>query len=228
MPAAVARMLVAPTAADVGSIVPQYTSRNVIKGALIAVTVLLGAATAAALAAALPPGDLTFAALSDPVQSLMSVLVPLLGILLVRDATGLRSSLAAAVPAAAAVGAFGALACAAALAVASPDAAGDPWAHAAVITLGGVLVQVLAMLVGTGLGLLLRSVPVAFAATFVPLVLWIALAPLDGLRPWLTPYETARHLLSGQMDGLAWLQWLVVVLLWGAGPNVAGAARRFP
>lgn len=247
MPGAVPGTLGGTTsAANWGSLVPSYTSHNAIIGALrrcvgtrgrrwlLAGTLLLGAATAALLAAAVPPQDRTFAALSDPVQSLMSVTLPLLGILLIRDlrwdafATGLRSTLVAAVLAAAAVGVFGAVACAAALAVASPGAGRDPWAHAALIALGGVLVQVLAMLIGAGMGLLLRPVPVAFLATFLPLMIWLGLGAVDALRPsreWLTPYATVRHLMSGEMGALQWLQWLVVVLLWGAGLVAAGRRR---
>ncbi len=99
-----------------------------------------------------------------------------------------------------------------------------PVARSAVV--GGVLVQVIAQLVGTGLGLLLRPVPVAFVATFLPLVLWLALGAAGGLREWLTPYATARHLLSGDLDAQAWLRVLTVVLLWPAALNVAGALSR--
>lgn len=193
---------------------------------LIAATLLLGVAVAAALGAAGGPQDRTFAALSDPVQSLMSALLPLLGILLVRDVrrdplgAPLGPTLLAAVLVAAAVGLAGAAACA--VAAAGPH----PWRHAALAVVGGVLVQVTAQLVGTGLGLLLRPVPVAFLATFLPLVLWLALGGAGGLREWLTPYATARHLLSGDLDARAWLRVLTVVLLWPVALNAAGALSR--
>ncbi|MDG6106333.1 hypothetical protein Daura_19590 [Dactylosporangium aurantiacum] len=193
---------------------------------LIAVTLLLGAAAAAALGAGAAPQDRTFAALSEPVQSLMSALLPLLGILLVRDvrrapaAAPFGPTLLAAVLVAAAVGLFGAAACA--LAAAGPH----PWRHAALVVVGGVLVQVTAQLVGAGLGLLLRPVPVAFLATFLPLLLWLALGAAGGLREWLTPYATARHLLSGDLDARAWLRVLTVVVLWPVGLNVAGVLSR--
>ncbi|MEV0128532.1 hypothetical protein AB0H83_08695 [Dactylosporangium sp. NPDC050688] len=193
---------------------------------LIAGTLLLGVAAAAASGAGDGAQDRTFAALSDPVQSLMSALLPLLGILLVRDVrrepagAPLGPTLLAAVLVAAAVGLFGAAACA--VAVAGPH----PWRHAAPAVVGGLLVQVIAQLVGTGLGLLLRPVPVAFVATFLPLVLWLALGAAGGLREWLTPYATARHLLSGDLDAQAWLRVLTVVLLWPAALNVAGVLSR--
>jgi hypothetical protein len=94
---------------------------------------------------------------------------------------------------------------------------------------GGVLVQVVAQLVGTGLGLLLRPVVVAFVATIVlPLGLWYVLGAVDALQPaqaWLTPYSSVRNLLSGRMSTAAWAHWLVVVLIWAVGLNAAGAAR---
>ncbi|WP_446219525.1 hypothetical protein [Micromonospora sp. IBHARD004] len=202
---------------------------------LVAITLLAGLAAAGAMTAAVQPADLTFATLSDPVQSLMSVTVPFLGILLARDlrqaprATRLAPTLLAATLLAAAVGVFGVLVCAAALAVAPSGTAQDPWRHAGTVAVGGILVQVVAQLVGTGLGLLLRSYVVAFLASIVlPLGLWFVLGGVDVLRPaqaWLTPYAAARHLLSGRMSAVAWAQWLVVLLIWGVGLNAVGAAR---
>ncbi|HEX5997741.1 MAG TPA: hypothetical protein VFY84_21585 [Jiangellales bacterium] len=202
---------------------------------LVAITLLLGLSAAVAMTAAVQPDDRTFATLSDPVQSLMSVTVPFLGILLARDlhraprAARLTPTLLAATLLAAVIGVFGVMVCAAALAVASSDTAQDPWRHAGTIAVGSVLVQVVAQLVGTGLGLLLRSPVVAFLASIVlPLGLWFVLGGVDVLRPaqaWLTPYATARNLLSGRMSAVAWAQWLVVLLIWCVGLNAAGAGR---
>lgn len=199
---------------------------------LVAGTALVGLFTAVAVAAALPPAELTFATVSDPVQSLMSVLVPLMSCLLVRDlrqaprAAAVSPTLLAAILFAAVVGVFGVVVCAAALAVAP---AADPWQNAATIAAGGVLVQIGAGLVGTGLGMLVRPVSVAFLATIVlPLGLWFVLGVVDVLRPgqaWLTPYATVRNLLSGRMGAVLWAQWLVVLLIWGLGLNVVGAIR---
>jgi hypothetical protein len=201
---------------------------------LVAITLLVGLLAAVALTAAGQPGDRTFAKLSDPVQSLMSIVVPLTGILLARDlkrasdAARFTPTLLAAALLAAAVGVFGALACAAALAFVASDTAQDPWRHAGTIAVGSVLVQVVARLVGTGLGLLLRSVVVAFLASIVlPLGLWFVLGGVDVLQPaqaWLTPYATVRNLLAGQMNAVEWAQWLVVFLIWGVGLNAVGAA----
>lgn len=200
---------------------------------LLAVTLLLGLLAAAGLAMAGPPDDRTFAKLSDAVQSLMSIIVPAFGILLVRDlkrassTTRLTPTLLAATLLAAEVGVFGFLVCVAALA-ATTSSAQDPWRDVGTIAVGSVLVQVLAALVGTGLGLLIRRPVVAFIASIVlPLGLWFLLGAIDVLKPAqaLTPYSSVRHLLSGQMSALNWIQWLAVVLIWGVGLNVLGGAR---
>lgn len=201
---------------------------------LVAITVLLAALAAVAIAAA-DPADRTFAKLSEPVQLLMSVTVPFLGVLLVHDLkraprdARVTPTLLAAMLLAAVVGVFGVLVCAATLAAAPSGASVHPWRHAVTIAVGGVLVQVVAQLQGTGLGLVLRSRVIACLATIVlPMGLYLLLGAVDGLHPaqgWLTPYAAARNVLSGRMSALAWAQWLVVVLIWGVGLNTVGIAR---
>lgn len=208
---------------------------------LVAITLLTGLFAAVAMVMATPPADRTFVTLSGPAQSLMSVIVPLFGVLLAHDLrraprtlsvvpTLLAASLLAAV-----IGAGGTLICAVALAVASPDTAHDPWAHTGAIAMGSVLVQITAQLTGTGLGLLLRPVVVAFLATIVlPMGFLSVLSGVEALRPaqaWLAPYAAARNLLSGVMTPIMWAQWGVVLLIWGVGLNAAGTAwlrRRKP
>ncbi|NYH46066.1 hypothetical protein HNR22_005793 [Micromonospora jinlongensis] len=201
---------------------------------LLVGTLLAGVLCAVALVAAAAPADRTFAALSETVQSLMSVVTPLFGILLVRDlrrapgsARVLPSVLAVGLPAVV-IGVVGVLICAATLALTPAEVADEPWRHAGTVAVGSVLVQVVAGLVGTGLGLLLRSTVVAFLATIVlPLGLFGLLGAADALRPaqpWLTPFGSVRNLLSGDMTVLRWAQWLCVLLLWGVGLNAAGAA----
>ena len=194
---------------------------------LLALTLLAGLIVAVALTVTLPPAQRTFATIANPVQSLMSVTVPLLGILLVADlrrtsSTSVAPTVLGAVVVAAAAGLAGAGFCAAALAFAPSS---DPWRHAGAIAAGGVPVQVLAVLVGTGLGMLLPSRLVAFLGTIVwPLGLWFLLRGL-GAQAWLTPFAAVQNLLSGRMTAVMWAQWLVVFLVWGVGLNVAGAAR---
>jgi hypothetical protein len=199
---------------------------------LIAVTLLLGVLAAVGLTTVIPADELTFAALAHPVQSLMSVAVPFLGTLLAHDlrrspGTGrLAPTLLAAALLAAAVGLLGAVFCAAALALAP---AGGAWQYAGTIVLGGVLVQVVACLVGVGLGLLLHSFAVAALASIVlPLGLYGLLGAVDAVAParaWLTPYAAAQNLLAGDMNMIKWVQWVVVLLIWGVGLTAVGTAR---
>lgn len=90
---------------------------------------------------------------------------------------------------------------------------------------GAVLVQVIAQLVGTGSGLLIRRRWVAMAATIVvPMTVTAALTVVaPDLVRWLTPYGNATSLLAGPPSfvGLA-----VVVPLWCVLPNVLGLRRR--
>ncbi|MFG1871738.1 hypothetical protein [Micromonospora arborensis] len=202
---------------------------------LLAGTLLAGLLVAVALVAAAAPADRTFAALSDTVQSLMSVVTPLFGILLVRDlrrtddaARVAPTVLAVCLPAVV-IGVVGVLICAATLALTPSDIADDPWRHAGTIAVGSVLTQIVAGLVGTGLGLLLRSTVIAFLATIVVPLALFALLSVDALRPaqaWLTPLGSVRNLLSGHMSVLRWAQWLCVLLIWGVGLNAVGAAVR--
>ena len=201
---------------------------------LFRLTLLLGLLAAVGVAAAEPPAERTFAALADPVQSIMSVLVPSFGIMLVRDRDRaltnrprLLPTLIGAVLLAATVGALGVLMCAATLA--AVDTGGDSWRNAGIIAIGSLLVQSVAVLVGTGLGMLVRVRIVAFLLSIaLPLGLYGLLGAVEALNPaqaWLAPYASVRNLLSGEMSPLKWAQWVVVVLIWGVGLNAVGAAR---
>ena len=193
---------------------------------LLGVTLLAGLVVAVVLTVTLPPPERTFATVANPVQSLTSVAVPLLGILPVaelrRTGNSVVPTVLGAMVVAAVVGLAGAGFCAAALAFAPST---DPWRHAVAIAAGGVPVQVLAVLVGTGLGMLLPSRLVGFLGTIVlPLGLWFVLRGTDA-QAWLTPFAAVQNLLSGRMTAVMWAQWLVVFLVWGVGLNIAGAVR---
>jgi hypothetical protein len=201
---------------------------------LLASTLLLGLVIAAALAAGVEAEDRTYAMFANTVLSVMSVLTPLIGVLLshdLRQAPGpvrLAPTLLAAVVLAAGIGVFGDLVAAGALALGPASSDPHPWQYAGTIALGGVLVQVLAQLTGTGWGMLLRSRLVAFLATIVPPLGLYLLLGSDALSPaqgWLTPYGALLNLLSGEMTATRWAGWAVVVLIWGAGLNAAGAAH---
>jgi hypothetical protein len=155
----------------------------------------------------------------------MSVLVPFMAVLLVRDRRRPGPTLATVACYAAAVGAYGSALCAIVVALA-PATAAVPWSHAPASAAGGVLVQVVAGFVGAGLGHLIRSAVLADLATIaLPLGLWLLLSPVPAVRHWLVPYPSVQLLLAGQMTGLAWVQWSVVVLLWCVGLNLIGLAR---
>ena len=213
---------------DVGAALAR-SIRTTGRKCLVAGTLLLGVLAALGVIAGATPDERTFAAVADPVQSAMSILVPLIGVLLVSDVRRDRTlplapTWVAGVLLAAAIGAFGGLVSAVALAVVPSDV--DAWHQVGAIVVGGVLVQMVAMLVGTGLGLLLRPAVVAFLATIVlPLGLWYVLGAVEDIQGWLTPYPSVRKLLAGEMTLGGWARWIAVVALWDVGPNAVGAAR---
>ena len=202
---------------------------------IMAVTALLGMLGAIAITIGTAPSGRTFAAVSGPTQSLMSVTVPFLGVLLASElrspirVAAILATVGRALGLALVVAAFGIVVCAIATAVAPSAASAGRWENAAVVALGSLLVQGTAQLVGTGLGLLIRRPVLACLATIVlPLGLWWLLGAVDILRPaqaWLTPYPSVQHLLSGQMSPTAWAQWLAVLAIWGVGLNALGARR---
>jgi hypothetical protein len=201
---------------------------------LVASTLFVGALAAGLMLTVAPRDERTMAALSSSVQLLMSVTVPFLGVLLVQDVArpsrrpALVSSVLAALVVAAMVAVFGIVLCSLATALASPAPDGR-WQHAGTVVLGSLLVQVLAQLQGTGLGMLVRRRVLACLLTIVlPLGLWLVLGALDVLRPaqaWVTPFSSAGNLLAGEMSPVRWAQWLVVVGIWGIGLNVLGVSR---
>ncbi|GAA2528306.1 hypothetical protein [Pilimelia columellifera] len=200
---------------------------------LLAVTVGLGVLAAAAVP--MDPAMRSFAGIAGPLQQLMSVTLPFVGVLLVHDLrrapASLRSTLGAAGVYATGIALLGALLSAAALALAPPGASVHPWQDAVVIGAGGVLVQVVAQLTGTACGLLLRSPAVACVATLLPMAVWglLGLAePLHFVRDYLTPFGMVVQLLGGTMTALSWAMWPLMFLIWGVGLNFLGvrALRR--
>jgi hypothetical protein len=146
-----------------------------------------------------------------------------------RHRNSLRPALFAATALALVVAVSGVLLSVVAVAVAPSTAQAGTWQHFGLIVTGSIVVQVIAQLVGTGLGLLLRSPVVACIASIVlPLGLWLVLGSTDTLRPaqdWLTPFAGVARLTAGQLSALGWVQSLVVFLIWAVGLNAVGAAR---
>jgi hypothetical protein len=124
---------------------------------------------------------------------------------------------------------YGVLLAAVAVAVAPSGAPPGRWQHVGVIALGSVVVQVVAVLTGSGLGLLMRRPVVTCLATIVvPIGLWAILGSIEALRPaqaWLTPYSSVPQLLEGTMTPVRWLQEFVIALIWAVGLNAVGVIR---
>ena len=202
---------------------------------IVAVTLLLGLLGAIGVTAGSPPAERTFAAVSGPVQSLMSIVVPLLGVLATaelrrpRRASEVLAVIAGALVPALLIAAVGMLICAVTTALAPSAAPEGRWANAGVVVLGSLLVQGVAQLVGTGMGLLIRRPILAYAATIVlPLGLWRLCGSVAALQPaqaWLTPLPSVQHLLAGEMSPIRWAQWLTVLAIWGMGLNALGVAQ---
>ena len=108
----------------------------------------------------------------------------------------------------------------------------DPWRSVGLVLMGSLIMQLLAASVGTGFGLLLQPPIVAELATIVvPLSCWLLLGltpVLIQIREWTTPFAAVQHLFTGQLSALNWLQWLVVIAIWGVGLNAIGSIRLQP
>lgn len=190
-------------------------------------TVLLGLVGAVAVSVGAPTAGRTFAAVSGAAQSLISVGVPLLGVLLVGELrrpirlNALLPTAGRALGMAMLLAVVGVLICAAVTTLSPSDGRDGPWRNTGMVVLASLLVQVVAQLVGLGMGLLIRRRLLACLATIVlPLGLWGLLGAVAALRPaqsWLTPFPAAQHLLSGLMTPTAWAQWLIVLVVWGVG-----------
>jgi hypothetical protein len=199
---------------------------------LVGGTAGLGVLAAAAVASGSPDGH-AFLTVSGAVQGLMSIALPLTGVLLVRDlrrAPGpapLAPTLLAAGLLAAAVGLFGVLVSVIAVAAVGSTVDGA-WDQAVTVAVGSIALQVVAQLVGTGLAQLVRSATLAFLGSIVlPLGLWFLLGWLaPAAREWLTPFANGQRLYRGELHGLGWLRWAVAILLWAVGLNGLGAWWR--
>lgn len=207
-------------------------SVSVVTRFVILGTLLVGLLVAVVLTLVTPPTERTLVAAVGPAQTLMSVLTPLVGIRLVGDLRRSRGHrlVPSVVTGLAVAAALGAVVFLVALGtVAATSSATGRFEHGARLALGSVLVQCVALLTGTGLGLLIRPPVLAFVATIViPLGLWLLLGSTAALAPargWLTQFESARKLLAGTMGGLDWLKFGVMVLIWGVGVNALGARR---
>lgn len=197
---------------------------------IVGAAVLVGLLTAVAVAAGSPPEDITVGSVAGPTESVVSIVVPFLGVVLVlrsaRPATlcTLGRAVGIALTWAAALAILGMAITVVVVAIVN---GGGHWTSLGRLLLGSVLVQLVAQATGTGLGMLTRRPLLACLLTvLLPLGLWSSLGAVVVLQParvWLTPFASVQRLLAVDMDGLAWVQWLVMVSIWGLGLNLVGA-----
>ncbi|GAA1699470.1 hypothetical protein GCM10009745_52590 [Kribbella yunnanensis] len=165
--------------------------------------------------------DRTFASASGVAQSLISVGVPFIGAVAAarRERSVFRLALGYAVGLAA-VGLVASIL----VAWLVPSTASDRWQHAVVLIVGAFVTQVVAQLVGIGLGRLIGRGWIAAVLTIViPLGLYGVLsAAAPDARPWLTPLGSAMPWWKGEFGGSDWPPFLVMLALWGLALNLAG------
>jgi hypothetical protein len=200
---------------------------------ILAVTVTLGVLGAIATAFGLPANARTFAAINASCQLILSVGVAFLGVLALKAlrrpttvSCAIRAVLAALVLAAG-VGLLGVVVSAIATALTPSSAPVGPGYVAVLAAAASPLVQMLAQLVGTGMGLLLPRRPVfgCLLTVLLPLGVWPLVGLVEALHPareWLTPFGAVSGLLSGSDQVVPWLQWLTVVIIWGGGLTGVG------
>jgi hypothetical protein len=213
---------------------------------LLIVTALLGVSSAALVASADSGQAPTFALVSFYVQSVISLPLPFVSILMTRDlqrplaysamrpALSFGSLVSAKLLASAVIAVLGATygAVISALGTTFSATAADDgrWVGVGTVLVGSFVVQLIAELCGSGFGLLIIPTAAAIVADVViPLGLWVltgAIPALHGAQAWVTPFASVGHLLSGHMDGQRWAQVGVVVLIWVVALNAAGLLRR--
>lgn len=146
-------------------------------------------------------------------QSALSLPLPFLGVLLAGDIRAEAALLWPRIAASALAGIAGALFTFLCCATASGD-----WSAAPLP--GSLAIQVVAILIGLGFGLLIRPSWLAMLTDAVlPVSLW-AIAGVAGLRSsrrWLFPYGAVDHLTSTQPHPIDWACEAVIGLLWVVG-----------
>lgn len=193
---------------------------------LISVITAIAAAVATALAGL--GGAATFAGSSAIAQSIVSIGVPMVTAIIGARCRG-RAPLTVArllpimIGYAVIMAAIGLLITAVVTALAAGGT--DRWALAGPIIPGVIVVQTVASLIGLGLGTLIGRPIIADLMTIIlPLGLYLLLGlVVPAAQPWLTPFPNASRWWSGTMTLDALPPFLVMVLIWVVGLNVAGA-----
>jgi len=189
--------------------------------------------------------DHTFGNSASFVQGLITILLPVIGILLVTSEWSQRTALQtfALVPRrsriigakllAGTVLALVISAVALVLALLATVGASHPehgtWHLAGQIAFGSVLVQLLSLWMGMGFGLLLLSSPAAIVVNFLLPTVWTVLASnvhaLRSVQPWLDSTKTSEYLFNGDLTAIHWAQIGVTTLTWVLALICAGVLR---
>jgi len=212
---------------------------------LLVLIALVAVAGAVIVAVTGETGERNLTHVLGDTSQLVSVLLPVLGILLVTSEWSQRTALTTftlvprrerIIAAKAAAGVLLAVAatavCAAVSAVAliaADHGQAGMWQDAGRV-IGYVLVfQVLNLLLGVGFGLLFRSTPVAIVVYFAAPTAWSILtstvSALAGTGRWLDPSTTWNHLAGGTLTATTWAQVATAAAVWIVLPMLAGGWR---
>jgi ABC-2 type transport system permease protein len=212
---------------------------------LLITLALVGVAMALLAALTGATTDHTFQNSVSAVEGVISLLLPVLGILLVTSEWSQRTALQtfALVPrrnriVAAKLLAGSALAVGVAvvglvLSVLATALTSHPdsgaWHLAIPVALGGIAVQLLSLLTGMAFGLLLLTTAAAIVVNFVVPLAWAVVAgsvhPLHGVQPWLDSTQPSTYLLEGDLTPNHWAQIGVNALVWVVALLAAGLVR---
>jgi len=212
---------------------------------LLVLNALVAVAGAVIVAVTGETGERNLTHVLGDTSQMVSVLLPVLGILLVTSEWSQRTALTTftlvprrerIIAAKAAAGVLLAVAatavCAAVSAVAliaADHGQAGMWQDAGRV-IGYVLVfQVLNLLLGVGFGLLFRSTPVAIVVYFAAPTAWSILtstvSALAGTGRWLDPSTTWNHLAGGTLTATTWAQVATAAAVWIVLPMLAGGWR---
>jgi ABC-type transport system involved in multi-copper enzyme maturation permease subunit len=210
---------------------------------LLIVTALAAVALLIITVAAGPDEDQSWGGIFAGTQWVISVLIPVIGILLVTSEWSQRTALTtfSLVPNRwRTIVAKAFAACTLALVVlavclvlsaagAAVGSASDPWDVSLADVGTAIVYQVVNMLVGLAFGLVFMSSPVAIVLYFVLPTLWAILgetiSALDDAARWLDLSRTMEPLIEGGVSGTEWARAGTATLLWLGVPLVVGLIR---
>jgi ABC-2 type transport system permease protein len=210
---------------------------------LLIVTALAAVALVVITLAAGKADDQAWGSMFAGTLWVVSMLVPVIGILLVTSEWSQRTALttfsmvpnrhraiAAKAIAATVLAVVVVLICLVLSAVgAAVGSAPDPWDLALADIGTGALYQVSSMLIGLAFGLVLMSSPLAIVVYYVLPTVWAILGEsiqaLDGVAKWLELGRTMEPLVEGGVSGADWAHAGTSVLLWLGVPLVLGLLR---